>query len=80
MVENGCWLLNEPIIECHWECAMLHCAQYAGEPSIRDEGQYKWHKLGDALYSFGMTPGSHRARSDADACRRLVLSLAATNF
>lgn len=60
----------------HWQCAMLAYAEFVGEPSRWDDG-YRWHKLENAAKSFGVTPGGHRARADAEACRQVVHGMAA---
>jgi DNA polymerase-3 subunit epsilon len=60
---------------CAWECAMLAYAEYVGERSEWGRG-YRWHKLEKAASAFGITPGGHRARADAEACRQVVLRMA----
>lgn len=66
--------LNLPL--SRWECAMKAYAAYAGEPSTHSRGGYRWFKLDQAARAFGIRPGGHRALADAEACRRLVHSLA----
>lgn len=60
---------------CIWECAMLAFAEYVGERSDWGRG-YRWHKLETAATAFGIEPGGHRARADAEACRKVVLRMA----
>jgi DNA polymerase-3 subunit epsilon len=57
------------------ECAMLAYAAFAG---VRNRfGQdFRWHKLEDAARRFGITPGGHRAKADAEATRQLVDAMA----
>ena len=61
--------------EREWHCAMLHYARYAGERSDHHRNKFRFHKLGNALPTFGLPAGSHRALSDALACRSLVQAL-----
>jgi DNA polymerase III subunit epsilon len=65
-----------PEEEREWHCAMLQYARFSGERSSHRRNKFRFHKLGDALASFGLPTGSHRALSDAMACRSLVLALA----
>ncbi|HEV2072261.1 MAG TPA: 3'-5' exonuclease [Thermomicrobiales bacterium] len=60
---------------CAWECAMLAYAEYVGERSEWGRG-YRWHRLEKAATAFGIVPGGHRARADAEACRQVVLRMA----
>lgn len=62
--------------EREWHCAMLQYARFAGERSSNRHSRYRFHKLADALAAFDLEAGTHRARSDAMACRRLVMALA----
>jgi DNA polymerase-3 subunit epsilon len=59
-----------------WQCAMLAMADFLGEPSKYGRG-YRWPKLGEACARFGIKPGTHRALADAQACRSLVVAMAA---
>jgi DNA polymerase-3 subunit epsilon len=59
-----------------WHCAMKQFAQFAGSPGSLGTGRYRYHKLSEATRVFGLASGGHRARSDALACRELVLALA----
>lgn len=61
-----------------WHCAMHQYAAWAGVRSTHKRQRYRLHKLGDALASFDLPAGNHRALSDAQACRSLVLALAGT--
>jgi DNA polymerase-3 subunit epsilon len=63
-----------------WHCAMHHYAAWAGVRSGHKRRRYRLHKLGAALAAFDLPPGGHRALSDALACRRLVIALAASEF
>lgn len=58
-----------------WHCAMLRYAEYAGIPGRGGRG-FRWHKLDKAAAAFGIPPGGHRAKGDADACRRVVHGMA----
>lgn len=61
-----------------WECAMLKYADFDGTPNPK-KGRPgpRWWKLGEACALMGVElSGAHRARADADACRRLVLAMA----
>jgi DNA polymerase III subunit epsilon len=61
----------------NWDCAMKAFASFRGEPSpYRREG-YRWFKLDEAAQYFGIAPGGHRAAADAEACRQVVMALAA---
>lgn len=59
-----------------WHCAMRQYAAWAGVRSDHKRNRYRLHKLGDALATFDLPSGTHRALSDARACRALVLALA----
>ncbi|MCA9858990.1 MAG: 3'-5' exonuclease [Thermomicrobiales bacterium] len=65
----------EPV-SVEWHCAMQQYARYAGERSSHKRNRFRLHKLGDAVSAFGLPAGTHRAHSDAMACRNLVLALA----
>jgi hypothetical protein len=55
---------------------MLQYARFAGERASGHRNRYRFHKLSHALAAFDLPPGGHRALSDAQACRNLVLALA----
>ncbi len=76
MIAGCCAATGFPEEEREWHCAMLHYARFAGERSDHHRNKFRFHKLGDALAAFGLPAGSHRALSDALACRNLVLALA----
>ena len=63
-----------------WHCAMRQYAVWAGVRSSHRRQRYRLHKLGDALATFGLPSGNHRALADALACRDLVVALAASEF
>jgi DNA polymerase III epsilon subunit-like protein len=77
---------DEPIIQEHqrsidsslfvanWQCAMLAYSDYDG--SVGNYGSLKWHKLDAAAAHFGIEPGGHRARADAETTRRVVHAMA----
>lgn len=66
----------EPIQHAQtWQCAMLAHAEFIGEPGKWGR-RYRWHKLEKAAAGFGIAPGGHRALSDAEACRQVVLRMA----
>ena len=75
MVQQCCDanLLLPPV--CAWECAMQRYAEYAGERSQWGRA-FRRHKLEVAAGAFGIVPGGHRARADADVCRQLVQRMA----
>lgn len=56
-----------------WECAMKAYSAFDG--TIGRNG-LKWHKLAAASERFGITPGTHRALADAQACRQVVMAMA----
>lgn len=58
-----------------WQCAMNRYSGFAGAWHER-YGNYRWHKLDQAVAAFGHPPGRHRALSDATACRLVVLGIA----
>lgn len=58
-----------------WQCAMLQYAALKQVPG-RYPGTFRWHKLEQAAASFGASPGGHRARADALACRTVVMGMA----
>jgi DNA polymerase-3 subunit epsilon len=58
-----------------WHCAMLHYAAFTAEWNPK-YGNYRYWKLDAALQNFGLPAAAHRARSDADACRRVVAAMA----
>ena len=60
---------------CAWQCAMQRYAEFAGVRTAWGRGLRR-HKLDVAAQAFGIAPGGHRARADADVCRRLVLRMA----
>jgi DNA polymerase-3 subunit epsilon len=55
------------------ECAMLKYAEFAGE---RERSGYRWHRLDTAARRFGVSPGGHRALTDAETCRQVVVGMA----
>ncbi len=76
MIAGCCAAAGFPDEERDWHCAMLHYARFAGVRSSDHRNRYRFHKLSDALASFDLPAGGHRARSDAMACRSLVVALA----
>ncbi len=76
MIAGCCAAAGFPEEEREWHCAMLHYARFAGVRSDRHHKRFRLHKLGDALAAFDLPAGSHRALSDAMACRNLVIALA----
>jgi DNA polymerase-3 subunit epsilon len=60
-----------------WRCAMLLYAEFWGERSDY-YGDYRWQKLESAAHQCGIAipPGLHRARTDAELCRQVVLAIA----
>ena len=72
----GAWLDPGVKAEALADCAMRQFAQFRGLPG-RDLGDYRWHKLTDAVTHFGITiAGSHRALQDALLCRAVVAAMA----
>lgn len=63
-----------------WECAMRQYAHFAAVWHAR-YGNYRWHRLDDALARFTPQPSTpaHRARADAAACRIVVSGIAQSN-
>jgi DNA polymerase-3 subunit epsilon len=80
MIEGCCTASGLDISSGEWHCAMQHYAIWAGVRSSHRRQRYRLHKLGDALASFDLPPGNHRALADAQACRALVLALANAEF
>ncbi|TXG87284.1 MAG: 3'-5' exonuclease [Thermomicrobiales bacterium] len=76
MIAGCCAFAGFPEKEQEWHCAMLHYARFAGARSENRHSRFRYHKLSDALASFNLPAGSHRALSDAMACRALVIALA----
>ncbi len=76
MIGNCCASLGLEPPPGEWHCAMHHYAAWAGVRSSHRRQRYRLHKLSDALASFDLPPGSHRALADARACRALVFALA----
>jgi DNA polymerase III epsilon subunit-like protein len=60
-----------------WDCAMKAYSAYVGQPSTHSRGGYRWFKLDQAAAAFGINPGGHRARADAEVCRLVVHAMAA---
>jgi DNA polymerase-3 subunit epsilon len=58
-----------------WECAMQQYSRYTGVWHER-YGNYRWHRLTDALAQFGHYQAGHRAMVDAQACRLVVDGMA----
>ncbi len=76
MIAACCTNSGFPDEEREWHCAMLQYARFAGGRSDHHRNKFRFHKLSDALAAFDLPSGSHRALSDAMACRNLVLALA----
>jgi DNA polymerase III subunit epsilon len=77
IIRQCCAQSRLPMPDSAWECAMLAYAEYVGERSPWGKG-YTWHKLDKAAAAFGISPGGHRALTDADVCRRVVHGMAMT--
>lgn len=58
-----------------WECAMRRYSGFAGIWNAK-YGNYRFHKLDDAVARFGHPGGGHRALTDARACRLVVEGMA----
>lgn len=76
MIEISCAAHGLIAEQCDWHCAMQSYAIYAGERSSHHRSKFRLFKLGDALATFELPAGNHRALGDAMACRSLVLALA----
>lgn len=75
LVRQSCAIHGLLLPRIEWHCAMRRFAEYAGPPLIDSWRSY--HRLAEALERLGLVhPGTHRARGDAEACRRLVLGMA----
>jgi DNA polymerase-3 subunit epsilon len=61
-----------------WVCAMKSYAAFRGQ-RMRGRPGFKWHNLATAAAAFGLSPGEHRARSDAEACRGVVVAMSQAN-
>jgi DNA polymerase-3 subunit epsilon len=62
-------------ITADWQCAMRAYAAYRGERS-RGRPGFRLHRLDHVATALGFAPIIHRARSDAEVCRALVLAMA----
>ena len=58
-----------------WDCAMEAYAAFNGESSWHRPG-FRWMSLEKATAKLGIPQPTHRARADAEACRRVVHALA----
>jgi DNA polymerase-3 subunit epsilon len=76
MIRGCCASFGFPEENWEWHCAMLQYARFAGVRSSHRRNRFRLHKLSDALAAFGLPAGTHRALSDAAACRNLVHALA----
>lgn len=76
MITGSCATHGLMAPDGEWHCAMRAYAEYAGQRSPHRHRRFRYHKLGDALGTFGLPAGNHRALGDALACRGLVLALA----
>lgn len=61
--------------ESDWRCAMRAYAAYRSQ-WLAGKQRPRWYKLPDAALSFGIAPGGHRARADAEVCRAVVAAMA----
>lgn len=73
----GAWMRGT-LRDCRPVCAMLLYAEFYGEPGRA--GQFRWQKLDKAAEQCGIgwDGAAHRARADADMCRRIVRHMAQT--
>lgn len=63
-----------------WECAMLKYSAYRGIIDPR-KNDYRWYKLSEAIRDFEKESGtSHRAKDDAETCRRLTYGMGMVMF
>lgn len=67
--------IAEPMLD--WQCAMRAYADFEGLPGR--SGGFRLHSLESAARRFGITPGGHRARADAEVCRAVVQAMAAAD-
>ncbi len=75
LLAQTCTRHGLPLPDATWHCAMRRFAEYAGRPTVDSWRAY--HRLSEALERLGLAhPGAHRARADAEACRRLVHAMA----
>lgn len=75
LIEQSCRIHRLPVPAARYECAMRRYASFAAVAGAR--GGYRWHKLEQAVRTFGQPPGGHRAAADALATRHVVLGMAA---
>lgn len=68
IVENAFLRCRRAPFLAQWECAMLQFKAFAGFP--------KRYNLDLAAATFGILPGGHRARQDAEVTRRVVYGMA----
>jgi DNA polymerase-3 subunit epsilon len=75
MVRQCCDRVGTVIPRASWHCAMKAFAAFRQERS-RGRPGFRWHSLPVAAATFGLSPGGHRALSDAEVCRRVVHAMA----
>lgn len=75
MVHQCCDRIGVPSPTASWLCAMRAYAAFRGERG-RGPGGHRWHSLPNAAAAFGLRPGGHRARADAEVCRQVVVAMA----
>lgn len=78
MVAQNCHRIGGEPPAGEWQCAMLAYSAFRASPGHRKE--HRWHKLDDAVASFGGAPGGHRAAADAQACLAVVRGMAAATW
>lgn len=62
--------------QAHWHCAMKQYAAFVGDRSS-PYGGYRWFNLSNAVNRLGLSVvADHRAASDAQACRAVVMAMA----
>jgi DNA polymerase-3 subunit epsilon len=71
-----CQMCEFPFPLSRWDCAMKAYSTFVGERSGHSRGGYRWFKLDQAAAAFGINPGGHRARADAEVCRLVVHAMA----
>jgi DNA polymerase III subunit epsilon len=75
MLRQCCERIGAVVPRAGWHCAMKAYAAYRQE-QVRGRAGFRWHSLPVAAASFGLRPGLHRARDDAEVCRQVVLAMA----
>lgn len=75
VIAAECRMADLPFIKANWEDVLQAFSDWEGAPG-RFPGSFRWWKLDEAAAKFGVKPGGHRAVSDAETARLVVLGMA----